>query len=114
MLIREVAGADTEAARLAALSAYLIGRNRDTNNTSPTSIDSFVKMAHNMGISLSDQQLRDIAQKPPLNGFIKNVTDADVIFKRDGGAEEAPTMTVDKAKKTVDTMAKRAASKKGK
>lgn len=112
MLIREVASPELDAARLAALSSYIMGRNRDTNSSKPTPIETFIAMAQNMGISLSDQELRDLAQKPPLNGLVKNVTNHEVIFKGDQSDENTTdTMTVDQAKKTVDTMAKRASAK---
>ena len=109
----EVSSKNTE--ELAALSQFLLARTNDTNakKTMPTA--SFLKLANNMGISLTDDQLRNLIQQPPLSELIANVEgDADtgtITFK--GSEEVAPNMSVDQARETVNTMAKRAASKPG-
>ena len=108
MRITEVA-ADPRAQRLAAMTQFLLGRSEDTASAKKISTDAYLKLAADMGISLTKSQLLDLAQQPPLSSLIANVEDDEIIFK---GAEQAPdTMTVDQAQKTVDSMAKRAAKK---
>ena len=97
---------------LAALSQFLLSRAQDTDAQKKISIAAFLELAKNMGVSLTDSQLRNLIQQPPLNGFISNVTDDEIMFK--GSDEEvAPNMSVDQARDTVNKMAKRAASKSG-
>lgn len=94
---------------LAALSQFLLSRAEDTDAQKKISVAAFLELANNIGISLTDSQLRNIAQQPPLNGLISDVTDTEVVFQ--GAVENAPTMTVDQARDTVNKMAKRAAKK---
>ena len=101
--------ANTE--KLAALSQFLVSRAQDTDAEKKISIAAFLELANNMGISLADAQLRNLIQQPPLSELISDVTDSEVVFK--GAVEDAPNMTVDQARDTVDTMAKRALNKKG-
>lgn len=109
----EVSSKNTE--ELAALSQFLLARTKDTNAKKTMPISSFLDLAKNMGISLTDEQLRNISQQPPLSELIANIEgDADTGIITFKGAEEvAPNMSVDQARDTVDTMAKRAASKPG-
>lgn len=105
MLIREVTDVNNQ--KLIALGEFLIGRAGDTGAKKSISIDAFVNMAQSMGINVTADHLRDIADEPPLNNIIVNITDDEVIFT---GANSASgdTMTVDQAEKTVEKMAKRA------
>jgi hypothetical protein len=109
----EVSSVNTE--KLAALSQFLLSRTDDTNAKKTMPVASFLDLANNMGISLTDDQLRNLVQQPPLSEIIANVEgDADtgtITFK--GADEVAPNMSVDQARDTVNTMAKRAASKPG-
>jgi hypothetical protein len=105
MLIREVTDVDNE--KLIALGQYLIGRADDTGAKKAITIDAFVNMAQSMGLNLSKENIRDLAEKPPLNNVIVNITDDEVIFTGANSAS-ADTMTVDQAEKTVEKMAKRA------
>jgi hypothetical protein len=105
----EVSSVNSE--KLAALSQFLLSRAQDTDAQKKISIAAFLELANNIGISLTDDQLRNLIQQPPLNELIADVTDSEVIFK--GSDEVAPNMSVDQARDTVNTMAKRAASKPG-
>jgi hypothetical protein len=113
MIISEVAGANSEAARLVALSQFLLSRAQDTNTSPTISTQAFLQLANNMGIALTTEQLKDISQTPPLSNIISDVTgdenNGQVVFR--GGQEVAPEMSVDQARLTVDSMAKRAAKK---
>ena len=105
----EVSGINAQ--KLAALSQFLVSRAQDTDAEKKISIAAFLELANNMGISINDAQLRNLIQQPHLSELITDITDSEVIFK--GTVEGAPNMTVDQARDTVDTMAKRALNKKG-
>lgn len=108
MRLFEVVGPSTE--KLLALAQFLIGRSEDENAKKTVSIDTFISMADNMGISLTPNQLKDLAEQPPLNSVIVNITDDQVIFSGAGeSADVTDTMTVTQAQDTVEKMAKRAA-----
>ena len=109
----EVNSANTQ--KLAALSQFLLSRTNDTNAKKTMPVSSFLDLANNMGVGLTDDQLRNLIQQPPLNKIIANIEgDADtgtITFK--GADEVAPNMSVDQARETVNTMAQRALNKKG-
>ncbi len=109
----EVSSVNTE--KLTALSQFLVSRTEDTNAKKTMPVSSFIDLANNMGVSITDDQLRNLVQQPPLSEIIANIEgDAEtgtITFK--GAEEVAPNMSVDQARDTVDTMAKRALNKKG-
>lgn len=108
MLLSEVVNPDTP--KLVALTQFLTDRATDTGAKKKISIETFLSMAHNMGINISADQLKTMATKPPLDNVIVNVTDSDVIFQGAGeGTQISDKMTVSQAEKTVEKMAKRAA-----
>lgn len=112
MLIKEFAGAEDQSARLAALAKFLDSRAQDEDAVRQISIPAFLNLAQGLGISITPNQLRDLALQPPLDGIISNVENDKITFRSDD--REVPvsdTMTVDQAQQTVDTMAKRAAKK---
>lgn len=116
MLISEVAGAAAQAPRLMALAEFLRSRARDQAAEPRIARDTFLKLAANLGISITSSQLKDMIQQPPLNGVIQNVTGSDsadasgeIIFRGADGDAQSPEMTPDLAQDTVDSMAKRAA-----
>lgn len=109
MLIREVDEKNQNIQKLVALSQFLLSRAEDTDAQKQISVNSFLQLAANQGISLTQDRLLDLSQQPPLNNLIQDIQGDDIIFK--GQEEVAPTMTVDQARRTVDSMAKRAAKK---
>jgi len=116
MLIYEVAGSNSDAERIAAMSQFLLGRALDTGAQKTISTDTFIKLARDQGISLTAEQLKNMIQQPPLNNIIADVTGdnnggGEVVFRgaEVGAGEDA--MTPDQAQATVDNMAKRAAKK---
>ena len=105
MLIREVAG-DADVNKLAAVAQFLLGRAEDTDAARTISTAAFIKLASNMGISITPDRLADLIQQPPLNNIIANIEGDTITFQ---GADVVPAaMTVDQARQTVDSMAKRA------
>ena len=95
------------AQQLTALAEYLLGRadDEDTQHTVPIGV--FLSMAHNMGINITDQQLRTLATQDPLKNIIQNVDADNIVLVGAGitGEEGADTMTVDQAQDTVAGMA---------
>ena len=107
MRLREVtAGPDAD--RLMALSQFLVSRAQDTDAQKKISVAAFVNLANNMGISLTPDNLMTMSQTPPLSNVIQTVTPTEVLFRGADQEQVTDTMTVDQARKTVDTMAKRA------
>jgi len=108
MLIREFQ--DPNTVRLVALAKFLRGRAQDTQSVKPTSVDTFIGIARDMGIDFTAERLQTLVTKDPLRNIIANIEGNNIIWK---GSEEtvAPTMGVDQARDTVDRMAKRAAKK---
>ena len=111
MRIREFARDDAQSQQIAAIAKFLTSRAQDTDSEKRISTRAFIKLANDMGISLTTDQLKSMATRPPLDSMIANVEGDDitgtVTFK---GAEEEVTqqMSVDQARDTVDKMAKRA------
>ena len=94
------------AQQLTALAEYLLGRTVDTNSSKAVRIDAFLSMAHNMGVNITDTQLRTLAGEDPLKNIIVNVTDNEIILSGAGENDAwADTMTVDQAQDTVAGMA---------
>lgn len=110
MLIREFTP-DPQGLQLAALATFLNGRAADENTSRSMSMPAFLSLARDMGVIMTADQLRDISLRPPLDAIIANVEPDRVTFR--GGEEPEPTdtMSVDQARDTVDSMAKRAAKK---
>ena len=109
MLLKEVLNPNSE--KLVALSTYIADRATDTGSKRKVDINAFLQMAQNLGISLTADQLRDIAGQEPLSNIIANVTNDEVILKGAGeGDTVSDKMTVKQAQDTVEKMAKRAAN----
>ena len=115
MRLVEFDTSSSNTAELAALSQFLLARAKDTGAKESVPVSVFLKSANDLGVSLTDEQLRNLVQQEPLSNFIANIEGDDetgnVIFK--GSDEVAPNMSVDQARDTVNSMAKRAASKPG-
>jgi hypothetical protein len=114
MRINEVAGMQN--GKLAALSQFLLNRAQDENVNKSFSIAGFLKLAQQMGIPLTVDQLKTYSQQPPLSNIIASVNGDDrsgtVVFRgaEDETAGQEP-MNPDQAQSVVDKMAKRAAAK---
>ena len=106
MLIYEVA--DPDIARLAALTQFLVRRVSDTGAKKPFSVQSFIDLAGNLGISLTDEKFREMSRTPPLNGMIGNI-EGDNIIWADQESQPGTTMPVDQARDIVAGMAKKQA-----
>lgn len=100
-----------DSSELEALTQFLIGRAGDTDAQKQISVDAFLKLAQNLGINLNKDQLIGAIQQEPLSNLIDNIQGDEIIFK--GAQVPDSTMSVDKARDTVNKMAKRALNKKG-
>ena len=112
MLIREVDDSNINIQKLVALSQFLISRANDTGAQKKIATQTFLQLAANQGISLTVDRLKDLSTKSSLNNLIQNVqgdANGEIIFMGDEAVTD--TMTVDQARKTVDTMER--AAKKG-
>jgi hypothetical protein len=103
MKLFEVYGSEME---LAALVQYLISRSEDLGTKGKVGTETFLNMADNLGINISLSQLQSMAQRAPLKNMIADVSPQHVSFDLTSAGKA--TMSVDKARKTVDSMAKRA------
>jgi hypothetical protein len=113
MRIIEVAAPAVDRARLTALAQFLTSRAKDTDARQVISVPAFLKLAQNMQIALTGDQLRELIQQPPLSNIITNIEGdnetGQIVFRGAQDNEVAGTeMSVDQARKTVDSMAKRA------
>ena len=95
------------AQQLVALAQYLLGRSDDEATEHTVPIEVFLSMAHNMGVNITDQQLRTLATQDPLKNIIQNVDEKNIVLVGAGitGEEGEDTMTVDQAQDTVAGMA---------
>jgi len=109
MLIREFEEQSND--RLIALVQFLKGRMQDTDSEASISVDSFIKLARDMGVAVSERSLRDLVEKPPLSNLITSVDQDRVRFGGTDNPADPETMSVDDAQDAVDKMAKRAAKK---
>lgn len=110
MRLCEFAGADSESGRLEAFTQFLIGRAKDTGAALKISTPAYISLAQNNGISLTVDNLKNLAQQPPLSNLISNVDDTEVQFRGSDNVDNTQ-MSVDQARATVDSMAKRVAQK---
>jgi len=107
MLIREFAGDATQGARLAALAQFLVSRAEDKSAPKKISSTAFVNLANSMSIPITLQQLPQLIAQPPLSEIIDSIENDEILFR--GDLEKvSDTLTVDQARNTVDSMAKRA------
>ena len=111
MLINEVA--DSSAMKLFGLAEFLTGRANDSSSARQISTDAFIKLANDIGVSLTAQSLQDMAQRPPLSNIIEPIAPNSTVIKFKGNtSDDDVAMPVNKAQDVVASAAKRAASKR--
>jgi hypothetical protein len=102
--------------KLVALGQFLLNRAQDENVSKTFSTASFIKLASQMGIPLTVDQLKQMVGQPPLSHIIANVEGDDktgrIVFKGAGEDTEdngiKGEMNTDQAQNVVANMAKRA------
>ena len=93
MKIFEVADSvNPETGKLLALASFLQARAKDTGARGQIDKNAFLNMATSMGISLSNDQLVELSNQPPLNGVILPVDALSNVIKFKGDMPEAPAM----------------------
>jgi len=97
--------------RVAAISQLLIDKTEDQNIASKLNTDAFINILNKMGLPMSTEALMDIVQNGDLQNIISDVNQDEVTFAGKGAVDVNAQMTVDKARNTVDKMAKRNAKK---
>ena len=110
MRINEVnnGSSDGTAARLLGLAEFLLGRAQDTAGQKQISMQTFLKLAHNMQIDLTPETLQDMANQPPLNGVLMPIEPNSGMIKFKGNDSGPVPMPVNKAQDVVAAAAKRA------
>ena len=81
-----------ETGKLLALASFMKSRATDTGAELQIDKNTFLRIAANMGISLSNDQLGELSNQPPLNGVILPVDSLSDVIKFKGDAPEAPGM----------------------
>lgn len=101
---------DINSTKLAALSQFLLGRARDTSAKRTISTTAFLKLAYDIGINLSIDQLIEISQVPPLSNIIATMNQHEITFVDPTQPNEVLSVTpdVDRDQQIVGQMAKRA------
>jgi hypothetical protein len=109
MLLYEFSDDDPLRVKLTAVTSQLKSRMDDKNSKEPMSTNALLNILNGEGISLSKSDLFDMIKKDPLKNIIQNINNDEVIFK--GHTHDNEVIDHDAAEKTVQQMAKRAASK---
>jgi len=103
---------DEGSEEIAAVSQLIADQTEDADSESKISLDSFIHILNKMGISQSKESLTDMVGNGSFSDVIKNINGEEVMFK--GQQEIDPEiMSVDKARDTVNDMAKRSMNKGG-
>lgn len=110
MKLVEFTISDKNSEQLTVLSQFLLSRAKDTDSQKRISVQAFLKIAADMGISFTRDQLLNQVAQPPLSNLIDNVEGDEIVFKGDDTA--AAAMPVSKAQDVVGKMSKRALSKR--
>ena len=108
MRIDEVEEVQVNIPKLIALANFLIGRADDTGAQKKFSLKGFLQLAHNMGIGVSDENLKNLASQGVLSSVIANVTPTEVIFVGADDTAGAVQNSSDQNQNIVAQMAKRA------
>jgi len=113
MRLREVAGSmDVEPSKLVGLVDFLSGRAQDTSARRQIDKDTFIQLAQQLKINITDANLQDFTSKPPLSNLLEpyDPNSGVVVFR---GGDSSPTeMPVAKAQDIVAKAAKSALKKR--
>lgn len=97
--------------QLMGLVQFLNGRATDENAKKEISQSAFVKLAQDLDINITPQNLGDVVSKPPLNNLLEPMDpNSDVLTFKGAGTPDV-AMPVNKAQDIVAAAAKKAASK---
>ncbi len=111
MLLKEVTSPDVDDAKLIGLVEFLAGRADDEAGRKQISQLAFMKLAQQLGINITAQNLGELIDKPPLNNLLEPLDPGSDVITFKGGEQAPSKMPVDKAQDIVAKMAKRAGKK---
>jgi hypothetical protein len=97
--------------RIAAIAQLLIDKTDGQNTASKLNTEAFINIINKMGMPMTVDVLMDMVETGDLKNIISDVNQDEVMFKGKGDVDVNAAMTVDKARDTVDKMAKRQAKK---
>ena len=113
MRLREVADiGDPEPAKLIGLVDFLSGRAQDTAAKRQIDKDTFIRLAQQLKINVTDANLQDFTSKPPLSNVLEpyDPNSGVIVFR---GGDTSPTeRPVAKAQDIVARAAKSALKKR--
>lgn len=107
MKVTEVTRPKNSIVKLTALAQFVSERSKEADAEIGISMDAFIELAHDMGVSVTREDMYDLVKRPPLSNLIKDISDNKVVFKGQTSSQ-ATKMPVDQAEKIVSKMAKRA------
>lgn len=103
--------ATPDPAQLSGLVQFLNGRATDTNAKKEISQDAFIKLANDLDINITPQNLADIVSQEPLSNLLEPLDPNTGIIAFKGAGQPDVAMPVNKAQDIVAAAAKSAASK---
>jgi hypothetical protein len=111
MLIEEVAS-DPNPDRLAGLIKFLAGRADDTGARKQISKNTFMSMAQQLGVNITDQNLQSMVERPPLSNMLEPIDPQSNVITFRGGEPQNIDMPVNKAQDIVAKSARSALQKR--
>ncbi len=108
--INEGEDESTHTDEISAIAQLIADRTEHENSPSKLSTKAFVDMANKMGLALTPETLMDMKERGEIDEVIKDINLDEVQFKGQQEIDDS-AMNVDKARATVDKMAKRAAKR---
>lgn len=108
MLIREFTETKPDAARLLALSKFLVGRAADESARKQISQSAFIKAAKSVGVNVTPDNLGDLISQEPLSNILEPLQPGSKVVSFKGDTEADTGMSVDQARAVVDANAKAA------
>jgi hypothetical protein len=98
-------------AQLAGLVQFLDGRATDTNARKEISQDAFIKLANDLDINITPQNLADVVSQEPLSNLLEPMDPNTGVLMFKGAGQPDIAMPVNKAQDIVASAAKSAMKK---
>jgi len=95
-------------ASLAGLVQFLNGRSADTSARKEISQDAFIKLANDLDINITSQNLADVVSQEPLSNLLDPMDPNTGVLTFKGAGEPNVSMPVNKAQDIVASAAKSA------
>ena len=95
-------------AQLSGLVQFLNGRATDTNAKKEISQDAFIKLANDLDINITPQNLADVVSQEPLSNLLEPMDPNTGVLAFKGAGQPDVAMPVNKAQDIVASAAKSA------